>query len=108
VIPGDEHNVLDPPTEVIAHLPHPIHNLVWFAVRKVREGSQAPHDTCRDWRRPIERIKTLRLHPVESESFDFRPESCDLIRLPRCQSTHVALGRRAIALSRACWLAWAS
>ena len=74
MIPGDEHNVLDPPTEVIAHLPHPIHNLVWFALRKVREGSQAPHDTCRDWRRPIERIKTLRLHPVESESFDFRPD----------------------------------
>jgi hypothetical protein len=27
------------PTEVIAHLPHPIHNLVWFALRKVREGT---------------------------------------------------------------------
>jgi hypothetical protein len=33
VKPRDEHNVLDPTTELIAHLPHPIHNLVWFALR---------------------------------------------------------------------------
>ena len=41
VKPRDEHNVLDPPTELIAHLPHPIHNLVWFALRKVCEGTYA-------------------------------------------------------------------
>jgi len=34
VIPGDE-NVLDlHPTELIAHLPHPIHKLVWCACGK--------------------------------------------------------------------------
>ena len=39
MIPGDEHNVLDPPTEVIAHLPHPIQILCGLHCAKVREGS---------------------------------------------------------------------
>ena len=31
VMINDEHNVLDPTTELIAHLPHPIHNLVFLS-----------------------------------------------------------------------------
>ena len=69
MIPGNEHNVLDLPTELIAHLPHPIHNLVWFALRKVREGTHTfpgVHDDDLTWASAI-RCESSGLRGIEGD-----------------------------------------
>jgi len=70
VKPRDEHNLLDrPATEPFPHLLHPFHNLVRFALRKVREPTYASprvHDDDLTWASAV-RCETRSLRGVDGD-----------------------------------------